>query len=866
MDLFESFIEILRSAPASPLLRTIDFAREIDISRGMSYSPLQDPLRFRSRFMALEIAQSVVDEKGNLRFDIVQELLRDLETKRYLLGPYLENDAVLIDHMRKSLTFITEHKAAQTLLQKLALPLCHKGAERLIRDTLWPHQIKQITISDVKKAVLAAWFTWLRQTTGSCFATAPAIFIQSEQPLQLLQDLFDLLTFGLLRRVLGGREYSVPLCPSLEEFDLIRSIVGISPERLSFSPGLKAALSSSGFFPSRSEFVQWIAKEEEAKTPKELIESILLRRFELEAEDVKEERALKRLEMNPLLAKQSAVYYQRPSMRAQKVSEWEEAVKKGCAAYQALGDCALLRAWEATVASFSDVKVDIGKWNLYVSLGLHPDYPGGIGAYLYERIHQKLQMLNQQISMMQGEYGRLTQIARNAERMGLSGEFGNAMYQANVFAQQMNDLSIEAQRLSELFPHLIEGYDRLIPDSFQEIFDPSLAQNITEMIDDSPAGFRLAYKHGRGAASLWTYIRTSDEFIRTLREFFSYAEQELTSEYPQERKWIEEVSTDLIQYIQTEEFLQKSIDRVKSNPSIHDLRAKPWEYISGGTMPALLMVYFNRTAPFTFVQTKIHSAEELLAFLIDSAHESSYAPMLLMHSPTHAFIFRSDWLPRDPLHTLNEMKQFWSRVKPQDEEWLAEKLSLRLPEEEQALFLHRCRQGGKQEKLLTFRQLLLDSLSPDREPLVDAFLYESLPLMERKKAVTFSAELSGLKSSSMEIFFADSPWITPVDFRERLKSILALQNKSPFSSIDVDEKIASALRERGYAAPKPILFADTNWAAGFFGLAISASGSLDLWRFQRTGMTGSPMRKWFQLQSEGDWIILTRPQEYSARM
>lgn len=864
MELFESFMSILRSTEPSPLSKAIDFAREIAISQGMMLCPLQDPFRFRARFLALEIAEHLFDEEGHLQLNTAQSLLRDLQAKKYFIGPSLENDAFLFEHLQVSLQFLVSSDAVRKLLQKFALPLCHKGAERLVRDSLWPRQLKQVSISDVKKAVLAAWFTWLRQTTGSCFATAPAVLIQGEQPFQLLQDLFDLLTFGSLRRIVSGREYAVPICPSLEEFDLLRPLAGISAQAFSLSPGLKAALGVCGLHPSRAELMQWIEKEGETSTPKKLIEAILLRRHELDASDIKEQEELNRLEMNPLFAKQSAVYYQKPSLRSKKVSQWKDDVRKACTAYQALGDCALLRAWEATVASFSDVKVDIAKWNLYVSLGLHPDYTGGIGAFLYNRINQKLQILNRDLTMQQGEYERLMQIARNAERMGHSGEYNSALYQANSVAQQIEALSQEAHGLSELFPYLIQGYDRLIPDSFQEIFDPSLAQNIAEMIDDSPAGFRLAFKHGRRSSSVWTYIRTSDEFVRILREFFSSAEQELSFERPQDKKWIEELSTEVIQFIQTDEFLQTSIDRVQMNPAIRDKRAKPWEYISGGTMSTLLMTYYNRTYPFASIQRSIQNTQELLAFLIDIAHASDHAPKLLMQSPTHAFLLRLDWMPRDSLHAIEQMKQFWSRVKLYDEEWLAEKLAQRLPEREQSLFLHRWRQAGLREKLPAFRQALLESLPEDRGEFVDAFLYETLPLIERQKAASLAAELLGEKIGAIEPFFQDAPWITPVHFRERVKLIFAIRGKSPFYSVDIDGKIATALRERGLVAPKPILFADTNWSAGFFGLAISASGGFDLWRFHRTGMTGVPMRKWFQLQCEGEWIVFHKAREYSA--
>ncbi len=95
--------------------------------------------------------------------------------------------------------------------KKFSLPLCHKGAEKLIRDSV--HLSPKTSLKDfhVKQAVISACVMILRQTIGSCFATAPAILIQEEYTDLFIQDLYDLLTQGKLKRVIRGVEYSVPL-------------------------------------------------------------------------------------------------------------------------------------------------------------------------------------------------------------------------------------------------------------------------------------------------------------------------------------------------------------------------------------------------------------------------------------------------------------------------------------------------------------------------------------------------------------------------------------------------------------------------------------------------------------------------------
>ncbi len=865
MDFWDSWIDVLRSASQTPLFRTVNFLRGMEISHAMVICPLQDPLRFRARFLGLEIASVLIDDQGNLRLDLAQSLFEEIQSKKYLIGPFLENDAFLFEHIESSLETLLRNDVFRKQLLRLSPPLCHKGAERLIRDTLWPQPVKELRAADVKRAVLAAWFTWLRQVTGSCFATAPAILIQEEQPLRFLQDIFDLLMTGALRRVARGQEYAVPLSPSMEQADLLRPIGSLSPEILALSPGLLAAFGVAGVFENsvslpeqRWKMRAWIEKEEEAKTVKELIESILLRVLGLELGDLKEEEGLKRLEMSPLLAKQSAVYYQKPSERAKKVSEWKEKTAAAFGAYQSLGDCALLRAWETTIASFSDVKVDIGRWNLYNSLGMHPDHPGGIGAFLHQRISESLQRMNREIVDLRNEYERAVATARNAEKMGLGGEWTRSIYTANSILPQIEQLSKEAEKLASLFPKMIDGYDRLIPESFQEIFDPSLAQNLSEMIDDSPAGFRLAYKHGRRASSKWTFIRSSEEFIRSLREFFEYAERELSSEMA-----IEELSTELIQFIQTDEFLQGAIERAKANPTMQGRTAKPWEYISGGSLPGLLQVYYNRASEFTTFERKIESEEELIAFLSECAQKAPSSKRMLMHSPTHAFLFHPDWFPLDPMQSIERMTSFWANAETQDEEWLAERFSFWLPPKERSLFLHRWRKEGSSGNIFSLRAHWIDCLDVNQAPLIDSFLYESLPLIHQKAALMIGSSIAGFDQKYLESYFSDSSYFTPVDIRERLKASLIARARTPFSGIDLDAEIAASLRDRNLAAPMPILFADTNWSAGFFGLAISPQKTLDLWRFHRTGMMGTPMKNWCNLQKDGTWIALCCPEEYT---
>ena len=144
------------------------------------------------------------------------------------------------------------------------------------------------------------------------------------------------------------------------------------------------------------------------------------------------------------------------------------------------------------------------------------------------------------------------------------------------------------------------------------------------------------------------------------------------------------------------------------------------------------MTYYNRSQPFTTIERKIQNEQDLISFLIESKSDHEY---VLMHSPTHAFLFRPSWLPSDISSSILSMNQWWANVDLRNEQWLAEKFSLRLPFIDRSLFLHRWRQQGLSHSLEKFRVSLIAALNQaDGESLVDAFLYESLPLIDSNQA------------------------------------------------------------------------------------------------------------------------------------
>ncbi len=107
-------------------------------------------------------------------------------------------------------------KLEEAKFKKFSLPLCHHRAEEIVRQTLGLPRNTKLEDDHVRRAALVACLTPLRQSIGSCFATAPAILAQKQRVDLLINDLYDLLTTGRLKRVVEGVEYSVPMSLSSE--------------------------------------------------------------------------------------------------------------------------------------------------------------------------------------------------------------------------------------------------------------------------------------------------------------------------------------------------------------------------------------------------------------------------------------------------------------------------------------------------------------------------------------------------------------------------------------------------------------------------------------------------------------------------
>ncbi len=626
---------------------------------------------------------------------------RDI-AKRLLDGEKVEEKDPFIS---KILDFLKKDPIALRRIKNLRPPVRNKYIERLILYSIDKKESDKMGAFEIQHAVLSALFMPLRQNVGSCFATAPAILIQAEQPERLLDDLIEIIETGMLKRTFAGIENSTPVSPS-------------------WSVGSK--------------------------------------------ENVKI-------------------------------------------------DHALLKAWEFTLASFSDYHTEFYKWNLYTSLGLDTKEKKGIGALLFQEIQKKLDECNDKLGKLHGEYEEAYHQTMSAQALlsrattyddarRRKAELNTNAAHMDAMQRMRDDAQGASRNYAEFLNFLIKSYAEKFPEYFQEIYDPEVVDRKTVLFDDSPAGFRLVYKHGRSDPSTWTLIQSEKEFISTLSQFFLAVEGELvaTCEWKRGKEELPYFTGLIINYIRSDEFFKWSVKRITK---LHGPSAKPWSYISGGTMHTLLQCYYRNEGEITETKKCVESPQELAIFLLDLMKELPYeltrqiekdpSKMLLMHSPTHAFLFK----PGMPLF-----------------------------------------RKGWEDKGFTYTWLRDEIIMPASERFQNV-------LLDRNEQVKLAKHLPKNKPFK--------PSKMPVTLAAFRKNLL----KTAKDTVEVDTLLYKAFPQ------KPLIFADTNWAHRSFAFVVGpGTCELELWQVEDAW--GAPMSVWshhFSKMEKHAWGVLIRPSEYGGR-
>ncbi len=798
----------------------VDLKGEWRLSELFAYSGMTDSHLFRAHRRARRVAGHIVGDGGGIEKRRITALLTSL--KENLYGPYpdQEIDGEIQEHLLSMLKFLETEGANQ--LKRLSYHGSYTAD--LIRESLQIFEEKYPSKRQLVLAVVSALLTPLRQSLGSCFATAPAILIQREQPMQLLFDLVELTGTQKLVRVVQGYDQSVPISPSVGLGDLLRPIqVDLSTFS---SPALRAAFSRIGI-----EKLPFYDEYYKAKTPMQLIEMMLNQQLDVRGADFS--------------VKRRAVL----------------------SAFRSFTHHALLKAWEYTIASFSESKTASHKWSLSASLGFDPKEKGGVGELMFSEIDTQLEGANKKLQEIQGDYERaysrvqmgesLLKQADSMQRLNQrKAELSSYMGEFYSLQGMRDRHQREAEHLSKLFPFLVDTYTGRLEEEFQEVYDPEMGEFRSHLHEDSPAGFRLAYKHGRADPNTWTFIRNAEEYQNSLRDFFLRVESEMRGQVEEDksRDFITELTGRITRNIAEPEFVPGAMKRVENlhqkvrsagGGTRHSLT--PWNYISGGTMKGLIQCYFGLEVEPKEESRRITSPTDLLTFYLDGLKGLSWKTLekfahnpklgLLAFSPVHAFSLRPGLMPFR-------------------EGWLSERFTYTWVRDE---IIGKARDFYSKNLSWDEQQILIDILM--REEFPGIIKSQELPKLSRSIS-TFRDEVAGIFSTphSRQLLFDGIDSV--------IRRSLPFQNGKPFYRYLREKQLTkkelfSAKLEKEKGPPEAILFADSNWSYYYLGFIYNpGTDSLELWRIDRSGLFGYPMSSWIAHLTEAcekPWGFLTEP-------
>lgn len=908
-----------------------------DLSRRLDRTAIQEATSVRNVLKARQIATQLIGDDGEIKPEQLLRFIEALKHKRYSVAPNRQFDAVRDEHMVRCLELLQTNKELLRLIRHITRPVSNRLAEQVVRDTLVIPANVPITDVHVKRATLAAWLTYLRQSLGSCFATAPAILVHQEQPLVFLRDLDEMMNTGYMRRTFAGKEHSVPMSATWGNGDLRKPLIlekdlNHNENKIWMSPGIMAAMEAVGIFPETMKMkeklhdlhkrmqksIELIDKPGHliVTNAEELIRVLLLSHYEISEKQVQEYLS------RPKNMMQSGLVMHVPTgAKVQKTREvpiplFLKDLEMAYSAFKVLADNALLKAWEFTLASFSEINLDFTRWNLYASLGVNFDDRGGIGECLYRIISHKVDLANAELKELQIEYeqvfaqlhyleGRAQVASTEKEITWLKMEYQSRqteLYHIDKLRQNAHD---KATKIAGLHEFLMNQYDRLFFDFFQEVYDADLHDVASGPFDDCPAGFRLLYKHGRANPSLWTRINSLPEFIEALVSFFTITETELRS-MPMIRGIESEFSliiTQLIGHVRSDEFMESAFYRMAkahnvapiANPleNLDKVEKKPWVYTSGGSMSTLVSAYFRRDEKPTEASRWVENETELLAFFIDAIKQQpaqvsdlflkEQNKSMLIHSPTHAFLlkpgfFKEAWA--SDMYTYSWIKHMLVEPAMRDLDMLdidqemgqdiVQSLLFAVPQDYRPRFKQLFQQLPYRLPAHAFRGYIADTIYSDRglrtvrgpvlaNDEIDSVIYSHLPYIEKRQIGdllqdVFFELFSNDKKAQERIPDVLEKVLKRLNMRgvmsakrllELAKACLILIQGDTRFSQDMHKALIAHLRERKRLLNAPIIVADTNWVKDYFAFVFNpGTHDLELWSVDYYGLEGKPVSYW----------------------
>jgi hypothetical protein len=815
------FLETLPQKEASRLDQIYDLEWEAEISALIEASGVQDAYSFRMLSRARRLSAYLIGDEGEIKVD------------RFPLYWDSMLDKQGTEHMGRVLSYLRDHPKA---LDRFRAPACSEQVRILICDSLGIPITSVIDHSEVRRAVLSALLFPLRQSVGSCFATAPAILIQSEQIESFLNDFFELLVLGKIRRTFGGESYSVPLNATWGIGDLKKPI----SEMIMYSPPIQEIFGGK-------------VPELQGRTIQDF--------FRHHLSEVEAGRA--------------------------------EAV------FKSYVDHALLKSWEYTVASLADYKTDFAKWNLFASLGFDHKEKGGIGAAVYAALDIKLNEWNEKLSELETEHdiavdrvrmsqSLLSQASDTHRIRRIKGELHSHLHHLDAVRDLVDETHDMAKNVAGFYKYLMEHFQKKFEEYFQEVYDAQMQEVDDEVYDDSPAGFRLVFKHGREDPSQWTLIYNEDSFIKSLVEFFLLIEGDTihSCEWEKGKDEVAWIIGIIVMHVREPFFVEMAFERIKkAHKERKEVQPRtPWSYIAGGSMNTLLKGYFCVEGNITREERPVENATDLCIFFLELFKEAApdlTQPFidhpekgLLMYTPTHACIirpgmdlFRKGWLDRSFTYTwvrdvlVESARRFYMQINLTTEE---QRHFFSLLDENE---ISPSKEGVTPHEM---RMLLVENASRMRQDEIDGFLRFAFPIYRREDwrleaSLVLKKIMKGNRLQKAEKFLETveitAPFLIRNEFIDVVKMAVSQSVKGRLCKINVEEVLEGDM-------PPLMHFADTNWSHYNFAFGYNiGTDSLDLWRVHQNGREGVPMTVWkayYDGSQRKPWGVMIRPFEYGG--
>ncbi len=902
---------------------------------------------------ARALSYLLIDEKGQLAIPRISYAKELLASNLYSISYGCEERRRRNQKFLSALQTLFENVEVQRVFKRISRPLINRLAEKAIRDTLLLAETETVTDLYAKRAVLVAFLTTLRQSLGSCFATAPSILVQEEEPVLFLSDLEELMGTAKLKRIVAGNEYSVPMCSSWGNGDLqkplmLRKPLHTSEQKIYRSPILGKIfqflelvpkdLGGEDLYKAVYKLLDKAILDTQPQegylwtTVEEIFKALILQQLNLTRKDVDDfqNRPKEMLTAGLVVSvkAQKGVRVDKDKIIRKYFTTLEEVSRQ----FKAEADCALLKSWEFTVASFAEVKFALARYNFYSSLGVNWDDVGGIGYVLYDIAKKRVDETNLELEQEKEKFDtinfeidalnrRLQQASTDSEMQFLKMEFQTRRTEQQHIQEVCEMIAEKANKVSHLHQFLIDEYDHLMREYFQEVYDPDLHDVQAGVFDDSPAGFRLLYKHGRTNPSLWTKVTSLQEYIDALVSFITITEQELL--HAPEIKGIEteftSIITRLANHIRSDEFIESAFARTalahnvapiaKPLQNLDKIEKKPWVYTSGGSMNTLVGSYFMLPDPPEEMGRWVECEEELLAYCIDTTRQvlnrsrKASIPAVLMHSPTHAFLLLPNFPPFSEAVSCDAYSYTWIRNMVKDPYKLyyasctmdnaavaqfCKTLSEKLPESIRKRFLNevplipdflRPFDVGReivhlfeQDSVLRYQVGSLSTVG------LESMLFELPPYTSQETLYQIVFEIMSsvvpkeakTKSARSIIAEATSELYRSVDAQELLvivKTVLMkILNKNTFPK-DMLKIVVDVMREKRLLPPMPIIFADSNWVKEYFAFIMSPmTQELELWSVNAYGTKGEPIVHWKMWlngsRKDRTWGLLVDARQY----